>query len=66
MSLYSAASFLLLYLEIERARDIQIMLDSNSTAQIKLPVVIAKPMQLSSVGCFLADLETNGLAFHFV
>ena len=74
------------------------MLDSNSTTQIKLLVVIAKSMQLSLVGCFLgsllygdghgghvvqrgsdgsgllggfsiaqfADLETNGLAFHFV
>ena len=56
MSLYSAASFLLLYLQIERAQDIQIMLDGNSTTQIKLPFVIAKPMQLSSVGCFLGSL----------
>lgn len=32
------------------------MLDSISTTQIKLSVVIAKPMQLSLVGCFLGSL----------
>ena len=32
------------------------MLDSISTTQIKLLVVIAKSMQLSLVGCFLGSL----------